>query len=346
MKEYEFEFIVQAQNWDEVVQIFNDELGIEKKKRNSSDRDIDGYFLVSFLLDQKQINNDFYTTVRESDKIAIVSDERSEEYRYSILREVEAVEAHLRKLLIHVSDIVDDYYKYFDKTTLAKKFVTGTKIVAKGEIDPLTSHLMLDEMMTILNTDLSSWDKRQISANDMLEILESGNDLQIIKSKLKKRIKRDIVWNHISKNLLQNNTAWEDIALQLDSLKRLRNKAAHFRTCSEKDSVTARKLSSEIIKLTHKRSQIATNDLKKLRDATYPGFSKVFSNANRFAEILAAYQRRLIDPLGKIDLQMEAMREAIAKSTGLATSPQMQALIRRLASMNQDSIKYDDGMEK
>lgn len=342
---YQFEFLVKARTWEEVVQIFKAELGIDKQKQNASDRDINGLFFVQVSIDNGQINEEFFNSIRISSTLAIVKNPLDALIRNAVMNEAYAVETQMRKLLLHVSDLVEGYYEYFAKT-LAKDFAKKQDVISKDDLNPITSYLTFDEIIVILGLDLTSWDGQDLTANHLLELIQSEKDIDGIKKKLKNKIQKNTVWDRISDNVLEKKVPWDEIRKELNELKNLRNKAAHFQTLTQKDLVNAKKLSKTILETSKKRSSLSARDFEKLRRATYPQFAEALSSASRTAEILAAYQRRLIDPLGKIDSQMQALRETVTKSAELANSPQMQALINRAASMNSDSIKYINGLKK
>ena len=124
-----------------------------------------------------------------------------------------------------------------------------------------------------------------MTANELLELLEFGLNIAEIKKALKKKIKKNIVWDQISKHVLETKTGWDNIKEDLERLKSLRNKAAHFRVVTEKDLTEARKLSNTIIRKTKKRPRISSKDIAKLKDVTYPLAETLYSARETLAAL-------------------------------------------------------------
>lgn len=317
-EKYYIEFVVKASSWEEVVRIFADELGIEKEKRNTSDRDISGLFVVRISLDKDQLTQEFYEKMRNSSKLAIVDDSYSETFRETVLKEVAAVEVHLRKLLLLVNDVINDYYDYFSKT-LAKDIAKKSEVVTSGDINAITSYLTLEEILAILGSDISTWNNKALTANDLLQLLEHA-DIQTIKKDLKKKIKTGIVWDSISKHILDGNTSWGDIKEDLYRLKEIRNKAAHFRVLTIADVKTAKSLSRSILTKTKKKQTISLVDLSRLRAETFKQFHDALYGAQG---ILAGLNKMSVDTAAF----SKSFQSSIAASQALinATRPSITA---------------------
>ncbi|HVX58112.1 MAG TPA: hypothetical protein VG964_00055 [Candidatus Saccharimonadales bacterium] len=324
MQKYRLEFIVKATTWEDVVQLFKDELGIDTGKKDASDRDMEGLFLVQVYMNDDKIDGSFYSKVNKSENIAIIRDPKGVAIRNEILDHVSTVEHHLRKLLLHVSDIVEGYYDYF-QNTYAKDFTKNSEIIKSDDPNPITSYLGIEDIIGIFDLDLSSWDGRQIKSTDLLELLEDCNDLQTLKKKLRKKIKKVTLWDHISKHVLQSNYSWDEIKEELGKLRKIRNKAAHFRVVTNKDLHSTKALSKSIIEKTKKKETVQPKDIQKLRQGTYKQFSEALYGTRRLAETIAKMQHdaelsmKLVQPqLIATQAYMDALGPQILQAHELA----------------------------
>ena len=305
------ELLVKAQSWDEVIKLFKDELYIEKGKQNNSDRDIDGLFLVQVELEVTSLTVDFFEKIKKSKNFSIVSNPQDNERRDQILREVYIVETHFRKLLLHVSDIVENYYDCFAKAKMAKDFAKKKEVIMEGEIDPITSRLTFDEIIGIMELDLS-WGHKNLTASDLLGLFELAKDTDDIKGILKDKIKVNTVWDNISKSVLSREIKWEDIAEDIHRIKQLRNRAAHFNVLTEDDQVSAHKLASSILRRTKKKETLSQGDIEELRKVLYPQFSEAIVNVGKLAQEIANYNIGVLNSTGLIESQLAAIKSATA----------------------------------
>jgi len=292
-KSYKFEFLVKAENWEEVVQIFKDQLGIDKNKQDSSVRDMNGLFLVQVKLAENQINKDFYSAVRSSDVLAITDSPLCAKERYEILEETYRVETKLRKLLIHISDVAEEYYDFFLKSPYTKTFAKKNSLIPSDDLDPVTSHLTFGDMLNILSINLS-WKSRTLTTEDLLHLLNDQLEIRDVRNKLKTKMKDNLVWDIVCKYVLKRQVPWGEIREDFQRLKRLRDKAAHFQIVTEKDTIEARVLTKRIMnKLDQK--DISLSDFMKLREATYP-LADLLSSFNQASGVVNSFQKSMSEP--------------------------------------------------
>src|SRR3989344_3653730 len=103
-KKYRVEFLVKAKDWDGVIRLFADELDIHEK-RDSGDRQVGGFYFVTVQLPEGKLTNQFYSSIKKSRNIAIVTDEVSHQNGKKVLEEISRVETCLRRLLLHIPDL-------------------------------------------------------------------------------------------------------------------------------------------------------------------------------------------------------------------------------------------------
>lgn len=297
---YRLEFLVKAASWEDVVRIFKSELDISNDKRDASDRDMKGTFLVHVDIESDKLDRSFYQTIMQSELVALSYDPSNKKIRDDILDHVSIVEHNLRKLLLNISDVVEDYFKYFDKT-LAKDFSNSGTLVKAGYTDPITSYLTLDEAINILSLDLSSWSNRKLSADDLLELVQECETIDDIKDVLKKRLATNTIWDQIDKYILKKGTNWEDLRADLDKLKKIRNKAAHFRVVTQSDLIDIKKLAKTITTRTQKSAAPTTTDLvglqKIISEQLKPSlaYSKIISQQLQLTS--SSYQKAIVDSM-------------------------------------------------
>lgn len=247
---YTFNFVVRAKDWDEVVTILKDELDITKK-HNSSDRQINGLYLVSCTMNEADLTKSFYKKVDASENIAIHSDGKSSSLYPKILEETRAVEEKLRWLLLHVSDAIENYAKLLG--------YEKNEIVEKDKLDPITSRLSFEAMLALLEID-QSWSRDGVDDAKMHTLVSNSTNFDSFKRAYLEKTTPKIVWESISDLVLQKPVKWVTIAPKLKSIKTLRNKCAHFHTVTDDDLSQAKHLRTQIINsLTRKRTYSSSN---------------------------------------------------------------------------------------
>lgn len=244
-QEYHFEFIVLANDRDAAIKVMRDELGITQKK-STNDREIDGYFLFKTKVQRQDIINEFYKKVRESTNVAIVEDEVTEELRDLVLKEVRLVEDQLRRLLLHVSDVVENYHTLFLKAADAKNDAQKERTIPHNNLDPITSRLTLDEMIVILKLD-TSWKNKNIGSEDLHTLIGESENFEQLKKTFDIKMIEKTVWEVISEHVLINPVSWQDIKEDLNRIKSIRNKAAHYKTLTPNNYKNVQLLSKRVL---------------------------------------------------------------------------------------------------
>lgn len=296
---YTFTFVVHAKNWDEVVNVLKDELGITKK-HDASDRKINGLYLASCLLKEEDITKDFYQKTANSDCLAIHSDGKSFSLYPKILIETRTVEERLRWLLLHVSDAIEDYAQIlgYDKN----------KTIEGGKLDPITSRLSFEEIISLLETD-QSWLRDGVSDSKMRELINQSNDFDSFKKSYLEKTAPKTIWESISELVLDKPVKWEIISPKLKSIKALRNKCAHFHTVTDGDLSQAQHLKIQIMKNLTKKKTYTSSDLM------------AFTNLGmQMAETIKSIQKSYYENIIKLTDASFSTQQALAQLSGTVTS--------------------------
>jgi len=248
---FTFSLVVKADKWDDVITILKDTLGVTQKL-NSSNRDINGLFLVSCWFKAEEITKDFYKKIERSDSISIHSDGKSSSLYPQILKEVQAIEERLRWLLLHVSDTIENYLELVN----AKTGVVTTK-----SLDPITANLTLEKTIDLLGFD-QSWNDRPITATDVARIAANSSNFAEFKKSFTEKTTPKTIWDSITELVLDTPVAWHVIEPKLGKVKVIRNKCAHFHTVTDDDLSQIKKLRTDIIKAlkTTKRASAGKKD--------------------------------------------------------------------------------------
>ena len=178
-----------------------------------------------------------------------MSDSSSRKRAEEVFKAVYEVEIQLRKLLLSLPDLIEAYYdillqhgKYLDK---CKSKDTENNLIFKKNLDTLVSYLTLGEIIEILGYDFS-WSSRQLTANDLNELLSSSSSFDDFKTKFNEKGKVTLVWDVITKEVLRKDLSWEDMKDKLSNLKKYRDAAAHHNHFTEKKKEAAIKLAKEV----------------------------------------------------------------------------------------------------
>ena len=263
-KQYQLEFLVEADTWQEVVKIFKTDLGIDNKKQNVKDFQTNNTFLVHVSMKDSAISKGFYKKVSKSRQIALVYDPKGTDIRNKIMDIVGSVEHNLRIILLNINEAIDDYFRYF-KNTYAKDFAKSKSLIKIDDLNPLTSYLTLGDIIQVLSAD-TSLSNKSLTAEDMVSIFKDYSDINDVKHELSERIKSCTIWDQIDKHILKKDIKWEIIKGDLGKLEKIRNKAAHFRVVTESDLQDVRKSAVAInkkITIVHHPSQIEIKSLQE-----------------------------------------------------------------------------------
>ena len=264
-KQYQLEFLVEADTWQEVVKIFKTNLGIDNKKQNVKDFQTNNTFLVHVSMKDSAISKEFYKKVSKSRQIALVYDPKGVDIRNKIMDIVGSVEHNLRIILLNINEVIDDYFRYF-KNTYAKDFAKGKNLIKIDDLNPLTSYLTLGDVIQVLSADISL-NNKSLTAEDMMSIFKDHSDINDIKHELSERVKPCTVWDQIDKQILKKGIKWEDIKGDLGKIEKIRNKAAHFRVVTESDLKDVRKSANSINKKIAIRHRPSKEEIKSLQES-------------------------------------------------------------------------------
>lgn len=255
---YTFNFVVQAKTFEEAKSIIRNTLDI-RVSRNDSKRKINGIYLISHSVEEKQLTKYFYKKIKESHKISIHSDQKSAQLYPKILAETQVVEERMRWLLLHVSDAIEDFTDQLSEIGGAKK---GSDINTRESLDPITSTITFESMLELLSLD-QSWAHNTITTKQMRDLIEQSTDFTEFRKGYIERTTERTVWSSISSLILQKNIEWKLIKPKLKKIKELRNKCAHFRTVSDDDLNQAQYLRKELDGLLAEKEQ--SSDSKTLQ---------------------------------------------------------------------------------
>jgi len=286
-KAIKIEFLVKAKTWQEVVDIFKSELNINKEKQNINDRNINGLFIVQVGIEEDDLTEDFFKKVRKSVDIAIVASPLDERRRNGILAEVYKVETQLRKLLLNVSDLVENFFDHFKKPYI-KDFAQKKETIIRKNLNPVTSQLTFDDIMAILKYDIS-WENKPITGKELAEVFSEKDAHKYLLSK----ISPATIWDKIAENVLNKHVSWNTLENKLMQLKELRNQAAHFNILTEADLNKARELSKDILAKIKTKRNITLTDIDKLQKSL-SAYSSTFSSfADALSDSLKNYQDQI-----------------------------------------------------
>lgn len=273
-KQYQLEFLVEANTWQEAVKIFKTDLGINNEKQNVTDFQTNNTFLVHVSMRDSAISKEFYKKVFKSRKIALVYDPKGADIRNEIMDIVALVEHNLRIILLNINEVIDDYFRYF-KNTYAKDFAKDKSLIKAKDLNPLTSYLTLGDIIQVLSAD-TSLSNKNLTAEDMMSILKDYSDINDVKHELGERVKPCTIWDQIDKHILKKGIKWEEIKGDLGKLEKIRNKAAHFRIVTESDLQNVRKSANAINKKIAIKRHPSKEEIKGLQESL-KGF-KVLKN--------------------------------------------------------------------
>ena len=194
-KQYQLEFLVEANTWSEVVKIFKADLDldIENGEQKVTKFQTNNIFIIHVSMNDSAISKEFYNKVAESSQIALAYDPKGADIRNKIMDIVALVEHNLRIILLNINEVIDDYFRYF-KNTHAKDFAKGNSLIKKGDPDPLTSHLTLGNIIQVLSID-TSLSNKNLTVEDVISILKNCSSINDVKHELNERVKSCTVWD-------------------------------------------------------------------------------------------------------------------------------------------------------
>ncbi len=341
---HRLEFIVKADDWQSAVDIFKDEFDIDSNKQDASYREIDGMFIVQVWVDKSRLNSDFYSKVNESSSTALSYDPSNKDIRNAIMDRVCIVEHDLRKLLLNISDIVEDYFKIYDNTNAAKVYRKNRDTVRKGDINPITSHLTLEDEIRIFSIELSSWHEKPLTAADLLELLGTSSELEKVKSTLRQKTTSHTVWDDVDEHILKTGKKWEDILPVLTEIKDIRNKAAHFRIVTQSDLERVKTLSLSLKDTIAPKRTSTEQDLQELHRSINEKLGAFSGLDVQLAELTKTINRMNAERMQSITESalgaQKAMLENLKLNTGLADSLKVSEIMakRFFENSNLDAV--------
>ncbi|RYC76001.1 hypothetical protein [Candidatus Nanoperiomorbus periodonticus] len=305
-KQYQLEFLVEANTWQEAVKIFKTDLGIDNEKQNVTDFQTNNTFLVHVSMRDSAISKEFYKKVFKSRKIALVYDPKGADIRNKIMDIVAPVEHNLRIILLNINEVIDDYFRYF-KNTYAKDFAKDKSLIKTKDLNPLTSYLTLGDIIQVLSAD-TSLSNKNLTAEDMMSILKDYSDINDVKHELSERAKPCTIWDQIDKHILKKGIKWEEIKGDLGKLEKIRNKAAHFRIVTESDLQNVRKSANAINKKIAIKRHPSKEEIKGLQESL-KGFKVLKNLLKPSAQRIAT---TIYQPFEKLQFQnIQALQQAI-----------------------------------
>ncbi len=316
---HRLEFIVKAKDWQSVVEIFKDEFDIDSDKQDASYREIDGMFIVQVWMDKSRLSGDFYGKVNESSSTALSYDPSNKDIRNAIMDRVCIVEHDLRKLLLNISDIVEDYFKIYDKTNAAKIYGKNRDTVRKGDINPITSHLTLEDEIRIFSIELSPWHEQPLTAAGLLELLDTSNELDEVKNILRQKITSHTVWDDVDEHILKTGKKWTEILPALTEIKDIRNKAAHFRIVTQSDLERVKTLSLSLKDTITPRRTSTEQDLQELHRSINEKLGSIFALDLKLSELTRRINGLQMERMRSITESALAAQKAILENTNLTT---------------------------
>lgn len=265
-KQYKVRFLVKADSWDSVKDLFKSELGIVKDKRDESVTNVKGHFIVEVDLTETDLTNEFYQKVQKCIVITITSDELSLARSQLINEMIAPIELQLRELAFYAHDIATTYYSGLKdaKNVEAKKLARSSQMLSGRVLDPLLSFLDFGELITFLGKTGNETDETNL-ADDIARLMESSDSFSDFKDAFARKFKKLTIWEMIAELTLQTPGSWEDLREDLNTLKDKRNTAAHFRVIKPEDVAETQDICEKLsVKLKHRRKptvqQIKTID--------------------------------------------------------------------------------------
>lgn len=328
---YELELLVKAASWDRAKTVLKYHLDIDEKQRTNM-REIDELFMVAVRLPEEKLTTEFYGKIFASDELAIVADELSRKNARLIDEQIYKVEMQLRRLLLHVCDLVEAFNEIIAKNTqYTKNFQKEGQIISTNAFEPITSHMTLGEMVNILSFDLS-WDKRALTVNEFTSLLNDVTDIKSLATKLGAKIKKNTIWDLINKHLLESKVAWGDISKAMTQIKRARDNVAHFLIITSEEANEVLKQSTHILgriekekKLTSKQAQDFKGDTEvfatTLRSLPLESFTGIISTVNMLPKLNSGLVDSIMDAQRQLNLTLTTPRGlygAIMNAGGMA----------------------------
>ncbi len=249
-----------ADDWKE-AKSFLGEVDIHEKKQ-SHNRKVDGLFIVT-VNSEKNLSDESYDKIFDSKQISIISDSVSRIRAIEISEKVYEVETQLRKLILHVSDSIPEFFTILNRE--GSRINNRRTVSSEKSLDPITSELTYEQIIKILDVDLSWSTKENLSAHDLLDLLESAKNLSHLKIGLKKKLRPQFVWDEIAGSVLGKKISWAKVKGDISELKDFRNKSAHHKIITEKEKGKFIEISKRLIPKITPKSNLTTGNVRALK---------------------------------------------------------------------------------
>ncbi len=238
-KEYRLELAVCGVNefkaLDKLTEIFGPDFKHKVPISGLSRRS--GLIFIEYSFLESELDDGVYTQILKSKDVTIVSDALSLERSHQMLGICLPVEVLLKKLLIYVySGIVDA----LERTSKEK-----TKIDFCCFINGMT----FGGLLNILETDLAAKTRKRLLAagnEDLISLAIASSSFGEFQDKLREQTRKRTVWDEVQM-ILEQPVPYDYVAGQLRKLLRLRNKAAHLQTITERNLKEARKSAEHVL---------------------------------------------------------------------------------------------------
>ena len=296
-KTHNVELLVKAESLDRVKAVLAYVLDITAHKPTNV-RQVDGLYMVQVAVDEEGLQ-DFYKKVGLSDEVAIIADPLSFRISQDVTAEIYIVETRLRHLLLHVSDLVEAFYDVVaEMSRWAKPQAQKGQIITKDKHEPLTSSLTLGETITILGFDLSHA-TQELTSQELERLLSESSNYAELRQNVQERNRKQLVWDIISKHVLDAPQEWLKVCGPLGVLKDYRDRAAHFKVFTQKDLEEVKKQAKHVL------------GLMKEKELTPKQQGALKAQSDVFISSLNSINKTTINP---------AILEYIAESSNIAAS--------------------------
>jgi len=257
------ELVVKATSWEDAKDILGG-VNIHQKSR-SEYKEINDLFIVKVLLEEPLAGQD-YANIKNSLNIGILSDSTAQKRAEDVFREIHKVETQLRKILLHVSDVVNAYYEILLQVgQYTHEFSDNVQTPTnKGTLDVMLTHITMGELLQLLEFDYS-WSSRPLDTTDLNTILRDSESFEDFKSRVAGHATPKSIWEVITEQVLGKDLPWKDIEKKLRRLKKYRNDAAHHFIFTEKRKIDAIKLAEEVLEILKPKKAVSQMDLDYIK---------------------------------------------------------------------------------
>lgn len=328
---YELEFAIDTKSELEAVRLLSKFFG-ERAKTNFKIAHFNRYgelLFVKYRFKKEDLSDIVYRAIGQCKKVLIISDQLSVIRAGKLLKICLPVEVLLKKLLTYV---YPEIIKVLDG-----KMDKATRIKICKQINSLYFGKLLD----ILEYDMSVKKREELIFDNgkiLSRIFEESANFVEFKEKMSKYTKPNIVWDQIN-SVLEKPVTYTKIQKELNSLRYLRNKAAHPQVILEKDLKDAKNNSHFILKTIG----VVKNDYEKSLMKAMANLSKTIGGvANMFTIDLSG-----IIPKNAIDITPNFMK-ALSNLESVNTKSELISLVDKTdwSTINSEIFKISPDISK